>query len=119
LLPKKCLKTQKNQIPKQQQGKWSSRQQEDDNKKQDNANPTLWEMKTIQVDCCKMFTNKKNRKPKQVDNKKTMTNNRTTQTQTNNVGNEHDKSSKHVHFVSKYLVYNFSTFDPTSVNCQK
>jgi hypothetical protein len=53
----------------------------------------------------------------QVDNKKTTTNNKTTQTQTKNAGNEHDRSSKFVFFASKYLVCNFSTFDTTCVNC--
>ncbi len=67
----------------------------------------------------------KNRKPKQqvgneqVENKKTMTKNRTTQTQRNNARNEHDKSGKLVLFVRKYLVCNFSTFDTTCVNYQK
>ncbi len=27
--------------------------QVNNNKQQDNANPTMWEMNTIQVDCCK------------------------------------------------------------------
>ncbi len=51
----------------------------------------------------------------QVDNKKTTTN-KTMQTQTNNAGNEHDRSRKFVFFASKYLVCNFSTFDTTCVN---
>ncbi len=42
---------------KQKQRKWTSIKQEDNNKQQDNANPTMQEMNTIQVDCCKkMFT---------------------------------------------------------------
>ncbi len=69
--------------------------------------------------------NKKNWKPKQqvgneqVENKKTMIKNRTMQTQTNNTGNEHDRSSKPILFASKYLVCNFSAFDTTCVNQQK
>ncbi len=47
----------KKQKPKQKQRKWTSIKQEDINKQQDNANPTMQEMNTIQVDCCKkMFT---------------------------------------------------------------
>jgi hypothetical protein len=38
-----------------------------------------------------------------------MTKNKTTQTQTNNTRNEHDRNNKLVFFVSKYLVCNFST----------
>jgi len=53
----------------------------------------------------------------QIENKKTTTKNKTMQTQTNNVGNEHNKNNKHVLLASKYLVCNFSTFDTTCVNC--
>jgi hypothetical protein len=47
-----------------------------------------------------VYRNKKNQKFKQqtgseqVENKKTTTNNITTQTQTNNAGNEHDRNNK-------------------------
>jgi hypothetical protein len=81
-------------------------------------------MNTIQMDCCKeMFIKTKNKwKPKQqigneqVKNKKTTTKNNTTQTQINNVGNEHDRNNKPVFFVSKYLMCNFLIFDTTCVN---
>jgi hypothetical protein len=43
--------------PKQQRGKWSSKQQE--NNKQNNANPTTREMNMIQVGCKEVFTPKK------------------------------------------------------------
>jgi hypothetical protein len=62
-------------------------------------------------------------KPKQeagnekVKNKKTTTKNRTMQTQINNVGNEHDRSSNPILFASKYLMCNFLIFDTTCVNC--
>jgi len=49
----------------------------------------------------------------QVKNKKTMTNNKTTQTQTNNTRNEHDRNSKLALFATKYSMCNFSTFDTT------
>jgi hypothetical protein len=54
----------------------------------------------------------------QVENKKTMTKNKTMQTQTN-VGNEHDRNNNFVFFVSKDSMCNFSTFDTTCVNRQK
>jgi len=72
-----------------------------------------------------VYRNKKIQKPKQqagneqVENKKTMTRNRTTVTQTNNVGNEHDRSNKPILFASKYSVRNFSTFDTTCFNRHK
>jgi hypothetical protein len=35
------------------------------------------------------------------------------------MGNEHDRSSKPILFVRKYLMCNFSTFDTTCVNHHK
>ncbi len=52
-------------------------------------------------------------------NKKVTTKNKTMQIETNNIGNEHNRNSKPVLFVKKYLVCNFSTFDTTCVNRQK
>ncbi len=36
-------------------------EQEDNNKQQDNVNPTMQEMNTIQVDCCKKCVQKQNK----------------------------------------------------------
>jgi hypothetical protein len=36
-------------------------EQEDNNKQQDNVNPTTREMNTIQVDCCKKCVKKQNK----------------------------------------------------------
>jgi len=78
-------------------------------------------MNTIQIHCHKeMFIETKknsinrnvygnpNNKREMNKNKKATTKNRMTQTQTNNIGNEHDKKSKPIFFASKYLVCNFS-----------
>jgi len=69
----------------------------------------MWEMNTIQVDCCKeVFTKKIKWKPKQqlgikeIENKKTTTKNKTTQTEINNVRNEHNTSG-----LLQKNVYNF------------
>ncbi len=56
---------------------------------------------------------------KQIENKNTTIKNKTTQIETNNAKNEHDKRNKPILFASKYSVCNFSTFDITCVNCQK
>jgi hypothetical protein len=63
IVAKKCSKKQKNQKPKSRQGKWSNKEQEDNNKQKDHANSTMWEMNMIQVDCCK-----KNIYPKKNEN---------------------------------------------------
>jgi hypothetical protein len=46
----------------------------------------------------------------------TNNNNKTTQTQTNNMRNEHNKRRQPIFFASKYSVCNFSTFGTTCVN---
>ncbi len=82
-------------------------------------------MNMIQIHCYKtMFIETKkienpNNKREMNENKKTTTNNKTIQTQTNNVGNEHERKSKPTLFVSKYLVCHFSTFDTICLDCQK
>jgi hypothetical protein len=54
-----------------------------------------------------------------VDNNETMIDNKTMQTQTNNIGNEHDRRNQLILFVSKCWTCNFSTFDMRCVNHQK
>jgi hypothetical protein len=59
LLQLKKKKKQKNWKPKQQRGN-DQIKQEDNNKEENNANPTMREMNMTQVDCCKeMFIYKK------------------------------------------------------------
>ncbi len=53
LLQKNIYRNKKKKKFKQQRGKWTSKEQEGNNKQQDNANPTTWEMNMIQMDCCK------------------------------------------------------------------
>jgi hypothetical protein len=66
-----------------------------------------------------VYRNKKKTKTQtsreQEDNNKE----KTTQIETNNAKNEHDKSNKPILFTSEYSMCDFSTFDTTCVNHHK